>query len=70
MSTGRASLLLITFGGAGCIPIPVSTVPLHPREERPVAVESAALVAEVWNLQSGQTISDLSCDAVTTSMPK
>lgn len=26
---------------AGCVPVPVSTVPLYPREERPVVVESA-----------------------------
>ena len=26
---------------AGCVPVPVSTVPLHPREARPIAVESA-----------------------------
>lgn len=44
MRSGRASLLLITLIGAGCVPIPVSTVPFHPREERPVTVESAALV--------------------------
>jgi len=44
MRTSGASLLFITIVGAACIPIPVSTVPFHPREERPVAVESATLV--------------------------
>jgi len=32
------SCLMIAF--SGCVPVPVSTVPLHPREERPVALES------------------------------
>lgn len=165
MRVGRVSVLLITLAGVGCIPIPVSTVPFHAREARPVAIESAALEgdatfsspafdvsgaslavynsgknrvqifrsadltllddfeprrwprrlgfspqgtflviqahqgwiadhllrvesdaradidspeairddiqrAEIWNVGSGQTVSDLSCDAVTTSKPK
>ena len=35
-----ALLIGVTFAISGCIPVPVSTVPLHPHEERPVAVES------------------------------
>jgi WD40 repeat protein len=165
MRASRVSLLLIVLVGAGCIAIPVSTVPFHPREARPVAIESAALEhdatlslptfdasgaflavynsdnnrvqifrsadltplddleprrwprrlgfspqgtflvieahqgwvadhllraesdpradidspkairddiqrAEIWNVRSGQTVSDLSCDEVTTSRPK
>lgn len=34
-----AGLLWASFAASGCIPIPVSTVSLHSREERPVAVE-------------------------------
>jgi len=40
------SLLLLAFvfiGISGCVPVPVSTTILHPREERPVAVESPFL---------------------------
>lgn len=35
------SCLLCASIAAGCVPIPVSTVPLHAREARPVAAESA-----------------------------
>jgi len=37
----RVCLLCATIVASGCVPIPVSTVPLQPREERPIAVESA-----------------------------
>ena len=40
-SWSTACLLCVTIIAAGCLPIPVSTVPLHPREERRIAVESA-----------------------------
>ena len=40
-SWSPACLLFLTIAASGCLPIPVSTVPLHPREERTVAVESA-----------------------------
>ena len=35
-----AGLLGVIIIVSGCVPIPVSTVPLHPREERPIAAES------------------------------
>jgi WD40 repeat protein len=36
-----ACLLCASLALSGCVPIPVSTVPLHPREQRPIAVETA-----------------------------
>jgi WD40 repeat protein len=33
-------ILSAALAAAGCLPVPVSTVPLHPRQKRPVAVES------------------------------
>ena len=39
----RGARLLSTLAAAGCLPIPVSTLPFHAREERAVAVESARL---------------------------
>lgn len=42
--TRGANLLLITLVSAACVPVPVSTVSFHPREERRVTVESAALI--------------------------
>lgn len=33
------SLVLVA---AGCVPVPVSTVPLHPRQERPIALETGS----------------------------
>ena len=40
-ATCRVCLVVVV---AGCVPVPVSTVALHPRAERPVAVTSAASV--------------------------
>lgn len=39
-SSARALPLFLGLALAGCLPVPVSTVPFHPRVERPAAVQS------------------------------
>jgi len=38
----NACFLCLYLFATGCVPVPVSTVPLHPRQVRPVAFETAA----------------------------
>lgn len=40
-SWSTACLFCLILAVSGCVPVPVSTVPLHPRQERPFAIESA-----------------------------
>jgi WD40 repeat protein len=39
-SRSAAWLVILILATTGCVPVPVSTVPLHPRQERPVSAES------------------------------